>query len=140
MMKISRYVYDQMFQLPCVPPEIGGILGSKNEEIDELVFDITEPSYFNGIYVPNVSFLNKCIDKWLDEGITFRGMFHTHALNWLELSSDDKKYIIQIMNAMPDSITKLYFPVVFPLNFIRDFYAEKRDDQIIILEEELKIV
>lgn len=139
-MKISRYIYDQMLHLPCVPPEIGGILGSKNEEIDELVLDIAKPSYSNSIYVPNVSFLNKCIDKWINEGIVFKGMFHTHALNWLELSSDDKKYIIQIMNAMPDSITKLFFPLVFPQNFIKVFCAEKRNNQIIISEEEIKIV
>ena len=126
MLKISRNIYDQLLQLPDVPPESGGILGSRNEKIDELVLDITKPSYYYGIYVPNVLYLNKCIDKWVKEGIVFRGIFHTHALNWLGLSSDDKKYIVEIMNAMPDSTTKLFFPLVFPQNFIK-FFVRRRE-------------
>lgn len=139
-MKISRHIYDVLLHLPCVPPEIGGILGSRNDEIDELVLDMTKNVHNKGIYEPNVSFLNKCIDEWNEQKITFQGMFHTHALNWPGLSSDDKTYVVQIMSAMPASIKKLYFPLVFPQDSIKVFYAEKRGNQIIISEEKIEIV
>lgn len=139
-MKIDQCIYEKLIHLPYVPPETGGILGSKNGEIDTMILDMGQLSYHSGIYIPNVSFLNKCIENWYAEKIAFKGIFHTHALNWLELSSDDKRYIMQIMNAMPKSINKLYFPLVFPSKFIKIFYAEKKNNNIFISEEEMEIV
>ena len=134
-MKINQCIYEKLLRLPNVPPETGGILGSKNGEIDTMILDVTKPSCHGGIYVPNVSFLNECIAGWNENGIVFQGIFHTHALNWPDLSSEDKEYIVKIMNAMPDSIQKLYFPLVFPSDFIRIFSAERKKGEIFISEE-----
>lgn len=139
-MKISRSIYEQLLQLPKVPPEMGGILGSRSNKIDTMVLDINKPSYHSSIYVPNISFLNKCIAKWNEVGITFMGMFHTHALNWPNLSSEDRKYILHIMNAMPDWMDRLYFPLVFPSNFIKAFLAEKSEGKISITEDNVEII
>ena len=140
MMKISQSIYGQLIQLPCVPPEIGGILGSRENVIDRIVIDANKPSCHNGVYVPNVSFLNSCIEKWDNENIVFEGIFHTHAVNWPDLSSADKNYIALIMNAMPDAVQRLYFPLVFPSYFIKVFLAAKSEKHISITEEDVEIV
>ena len=138
-MKIKRCIYEQLIGLPCVPPEMGGILGGKDGVIDKIILD-EEESYHEGIYVPNTSFLNKCIQRWNCENIIFLGMFHTHALNWPELSTEDKRYILQITYAMPGHVNKLYFPLIFPLNGMKAFYAQRIDKEVFIVEDEIQIV
>lgn len=105
--------------MPSVPPEMGGILGSKNNAIDEIKFDRKITSCESGIYVPDVKILNKYIQEWNERGIQFQGLFHTHAFNWPELSQDDKEYIVCIMKAMPEVVNQLYFPLIFPSSHIR---------------------
>lgn len=139
-MKISQKIYEQLLRLPKVPPETGGILGSKHGVIDKMIPDSSRLSFSNGIYVPNVAFLNHCIEKWMQEKITFQGIFHTHALNWPELSTDDKAYIMEIMRVMPTTVTKLYFPLVFPSDFITAYLAVKENGQILIKKDVLEIV
>lgn len=139
-MKISQKIYEQLLQLPKVPPETGGILGSKHDVIDKMIQDSSKLSLSNGVYVPNVSFLNHCIEKWTQEKIAFQGIFHTHALNWTDLSTDDKAYIVEIMRVMPATVMRLYFPLVFPSDFITAYVAEKENDQILIKKDVLEIV
>lgn len=139
-MKISRQIYEQLLQLPAVSPETGGILGSSGEEIDTMIIDTNQSSCCNGIYTPDVSFLNRCIEKWTAEGIVFMGMFHTHALNWPTLSSEDKKYIQLIMKAMPNFVDRLYFPLIFPSNHMKVFQAIRSEGQIVITEDGVEFI
>ena len=53
MMKISQSIYEQLIQLPCVPPEIGGILGSRENVIDRIVIDTNKQRILN-MYYQNV--------------------------------------------------------------------------------------
>lgn len=139
-MKLIWKIYEQLLRLPAVPPETGGILGSREEGIDRMVIDTNQTSGYNGIYILDISFLNHCIGKWADEGIRFMGMFHTHAPNWPDLSMEDRKYIQQIMKAMPDSIDRLYFPLIFPSNNIKVFLAVRSGEQISITEEDVEFI
>ena len=139
-MKISQQIFERLLNLPAVPPETGGILGGKGEMIDIVVIDTNKSSCYTGIYAPDALFLNNCIQKWATEGIKFMGMFHTHAPNWPDLSSEDRKYMKLIMESMPESIRCLYFPLIFPTNEIKAFQAVKVGEQVVISEDFVEII
>ena len=96
-----------------VPPETGGILGSSDgKQIDHVVMDMPGTNHLKMCaYYPNVAFLNQTIAQWQDNGVSFMGLFHTHFFGVRTLSIGDRKYIREIMNAMPESVDKLYFPL-----------------------------
>ncbi|MBR5272317.1 MAG: hypothetical protein IKU25_02840 [Clostridia bacterium] len=126
------------------PPESGGIIGEGELEIiSEVIFDVRQavtPSYC--FYSPNVEFLNSKIEVWQRENILFRGLFHTHFGNTRSLSVADKKYIIEIMNNMPECIQYLYFPIfVLPDREFVVYKAEKNNNGLItIVQDGLTIV
>lgn len=98
-------------QMPLVPPEAGGIIGGKEGKI--ILWEYDAGYFAKGCsYRPNVNFLNAVIAAWLDKGYDFMGILHVHFGGSKCLSDGDKKYIKKIMKAMPDSIEKLYFPIV----------------------------
>jgi hypothetical protein len=138
-MLLKKYVYTQLLNCSAVPPETGGILGMTDNIIDVVAFD-NGISTNSCIYSPDISVLNNIISKWEEEGIIFSGMFHTHILKWSELSINDKKYIERILIAMPITINELYFPLVFPNNFIKGYVAYKIDNKVCISEDDIKIV
>ena len=108
--------------------ECGGILGSsQNEIIDNVVFDdIRHQKRIRCSYAPNVEFLNKCILQWQQENIRFWGMFHTHFAGVKTLSEADETYIRIIMNAMPEEIYCLYFPIyVLPERELVGYVAKR---------------
>ncbi len=111
-MRMERKVYDRLLRaMPGAPPEIGGIIGGKNERIS--VYQIDTGGTSRGCsYRPDVDKLNAVIEKWEAEGITFYGLFHTHFFDVKTLSEGDIHYIKIIMEAKPDFIKKLYFPIV----------------------------
>ena len=80
-MQIRKSTYKKLLNMPSVPPEMGEILGSKNNVIDEIKFDRKITSCESGIYVPDVKILNKYIREWNKRRIQFQGLFHTHAFN-----------------------------------------------------------
>lgn len=139
-MQIMKSIYKKLLNMPSVPPEMGGILGSKNNVIDEIKFDRKITSCESGIYVPEVKILNKYIQEWNERGIQFQGFFHTHAFNWSELSQNDKEYIVCIMKAMPEVVNQLYFPLVFPNSHVRGFLAKKVNGDIEIIEDVIEVV
>ena len=139
-MKITSEIYKLLLECPQVPPEIGGILGGKNDIIEKMIVDEGKKSCIGIQYVPDVMFINKCIGEWDDLHIEFYGMFHTHLDRWKTLSDRDKEYIKRIMNVMPGQVEDLYFPLVFPKNKVKFFKAVKSNNKIHISEEKIEIV
>ena len=113
-MKISEDVLKQINEFaPDTPPEFGGILGSRrNGVITEVIFDNNQTNH-NKIcyYAPNVDYLNQCIKEWNMSGISFKGLFHFHFGGAKTLSEAEKKYILKIMQCMPQEVEQLYFPI-----------------------------
>lgn len=111
-MKIYNETLNEILnQMPLVPPEAGGIIGGKEERVSLWKYDSGYPQK-GCAYCPNVNFLNEVIAAWLDKGYDFMGILHVHFGGSKGLSNSDKQYIEKIMKAMPDSIEKLYFPIV----------------------------
>ena len=135
-MKITDCVYKELISLKSVPPETGGIIGAKGDIIDTVFLDNPNGE---GFYVPNIEFINSVISQWENDGISFCGMFHTHAPQWSTLSKEDENYIRNIMSSMPARIEKLYFPLVFPNKGIKAYAAVKKEQLIYIKEEKLGI-
>lgn len=140
-MKIRKTVLKELNMLvPDTPPEIGGILGSKdNDCITDMTMDKIETSTIKACrYEPNVSYLNKCISEWATNGIYFKGVFHTHFMGVRTLSDADRIYINKIMQNMPDSIKYLYFPIfVLPERVFVCYKAERRNYEISITCEDV---
>ncbi len=133
-MEITDFVYEKLISMPDVPPESGGIIGGKKDIIDTVVFDSGYRVDGNGTYCPNITFLNQMVNKWVENGIAFYGMFHSHAIMWNCLSREDRIYITQIMQAMPKEIGTLLFPLVFPKKEIK-FYCAKRLSNNVEIDE-----
>lgn len=139
-MEVLQYTYDFLISLPCAPPEIGGILGGKSGVISTYVIDIGLDTFNNyAHYYPNINMLNKIINNWTKQGISFYGIFHTHFPGGNQLSLGDKKYIYQIMLAMPIEINKLLFPIILPSEIIW-YQACRKDSQIFICRDDIKII
>lgn len=113
-MKIRKEVLCQINEFsPEHPPEIGGILGSREKGVvTDVVFDRSQASGNKMCYyAPNVDYLNQRIKEWSDSGVQFSGVFHIHFAGVPSLSEADRKYIYEIMHCMPSEIKQLYFPV-----------------------------
>lgn len=142
-MRISKQVIKIMKRfITKEPPETGGILGSSNGDlINNIILDY--PSVVTAkpcIYMPNVDFLNEKIANWQENNISFKGVFHTHFAGIKTLSCGDKKYITEIMIAMPSEIESLYFPIyVLPDRQIVVYIARKIGSVIEISSEDLLI-
>lgn len=95
-----------------VPPESGGIIGSKDGIVTVYVNDkgVQNETIMCG-YFPDVNFLNEIILEWQNNGIKFMGIYHTHFFGVNTLSDGDKEYIQNIMKSMPKGMI-LYFPIV----------------------------
>ncbi len=141
-MLITKEVFNKLINCPVVPPEVGGILLGNSSIIDIVIFDsgIKEPGDSGIKYIPDVKFLNRCISYYSKQEKEFLGMFHTHAPQWEDLSIDDIQYIKSVMNAMPSENECLYFPLVFPGENIKAYKAQKKSFQIIISNEEIKLI
>lgn len=145
-MNIVRNVYEQIINnAPTGPPESGGILGADKE--GNVQFAEFDEGVMNGkyskrcFYAPNVKFLNICIKNWEKRGIEFCGIFHTHFHGVSSMSKGDERYVYQIMNAMPQMIEKLYFPIiVMPYKEMKAYCCLRENDKFKILCEEIKIV
>lgn len=137
---MTEQVYNRLLKCPQVPPEIGGLLGGNNLIISTVIFDDGFIENSGIKYVPNINYLNQCICEWYENGIEFYGIFHTHSKNWPTLSNEDQKYIEVILNAMPDDINQLYFPLVFPRDKVIMFSAVKNKETFHIFNEDIEII
>ena len=141
-MKIYRHVLDEIIQIvPCAPPETGGILGGRDRIISTFVFDKgISLSYERDIYTPDTRVLNHALQLWSQEGINFYGMFHSHFPGLEDLSRGDKRYISQLMRAMPHHISSLYFPIVIPQEKMVVYRADLYGQDVHIVGDEIEIV
>lgn len=142
-MKISKNIYQKIIHcFPDVPPEAGGILGrSKDGVIVAFHFDPGKGNVdaTRAIYTPNISRLNQQIKIWASNEIQFCGIIHSHPPKAKSLSKQDIEFINTIMYAMPNHISFLYFPVVFPHQRMICFRAD-RHNPIMICEENIEII
>lgn len=130
-MTIAQHTYQALCDaFSPVPPEAGGILGSKDGCVCAFVYDPGTPDISRNCYTPDVDFLNSVIEQWQEEGITFCGIVHSHPAGHRKLSNVDLAYIQTIMNCMPAQIRELYFPVIIPGEGIFPYQA-KRDGTVI---------
>lgn len=141
-MKIKAEVYNRLIkQFEEYPHETGGILGGNNDIVCEYELDVGRCTECPCSYVPNVQAMNDTIAIWQSRGIEFMGIYHTHFGSG-SLSSSDKEYIFKILDAMPISITHLYFPLIVGTTkeivaFIADRDFDKwniRNDAVIVVE------
>lgn len=127
--------------MPSKPPEKGGIIGGKDEEICIWKYDAGLKER-GCVYQPNVDFLNRVIASWTENGYDFMGILHVHFGGAKLLSEGDKRYIEKIMKAMPDSVKTLYFPVVVQpeKEFISYKAALDSQGKLEIVLDEVKII
>ncbi len=140
-MKIERRIQETIISaMPNTPPEIGGIIGGGGGIVNSWLMDVDSSSK-GCYYSPNVSKLNRAIHIWQRAGIEFMGLFHVHYWGVQTLSDGDKSYIIKIMQAMPEQIKLLYFPVVvIPDRKMVPYVAQRRENLINIREDSLLTV
>lgn len=139
-MIIEKDLYEQLLQaFPPVPPENGCILGAIGGTVCAFVYDGGSTITDRAVYYPDVSRLNRIIDRWTAEGIRFAGLCHSHPPDQFSLSGSDVSYIRTIMSCMPDSIEELYFPLVFPGQALLSFTARRHGEGVEILPDHIII-
>jgi len=135
-MYIKKSVFEKLLSsCPDCPPETGGVLGGQGERITHFVLDKVSTVQRGDFYVPNTEYLNSVIAQWHAESIRFLGVFHTHPQNAKTLSNADCAYIKAIMQSLPVSVHRLYFPIVIPNTQIYAFSACLKNGQIDIQSE-----
>ena len=140
-MRISKELYDEiLFSTPYPPPESGGLLGGFNGTIDLFVSDMGSCLKSSYKYEPDVAFLNKTINIWLDKNIDFMGIYHSHPYDCEVLSSADIEYISAIMKSASGYTDKLYFPIVIPKRKIISYSALIVADEIRIFQDAIQLL
>ncbi|MDO4324732.1 MAG: hypothetical protein Q4E24_01645 [bacterium] len=137
-MQIYKSLYEKLLsELPVCPPEVGGILGTNQDVVIQYWLDkgIESSEYKICSYIPDTQKMNKKISEWCDGGITFAGIFHTHFWGNFTLSKGDIAYIRKIMNHMPETIEKLYFPIITMPERKLHVYVAIKGIEVIIKEE-----
>lgn len=141
-MKIERQILYQIIQeMPTMPPEIGGIIGGKDDIATVYAVDKGKGSR-GCCYRPDINILNSIIDRWEVEQYTFMGIFHVHFYGCETISRGDREYIEIIMQTMPKRVNSLFFPIVVqPQEKMIPYYAYRTiNDKIIIRRDELIIL
>lgn len=139
LLKIASDIYLSLISLPLVPPEMGGIIGERNGIVCKFFADSAAQTTDRLEYQPNVELLNRVIADWEKENVRFCGIFHTHDLAQVSLSTADLHYIKQVMMSLPKTYKKLCFPLIFPGIGVRMFVA-KREKRGILIREDKTII
>lgn len=133
-MKISKELLNEIImKLPSELPETGGIIGGNSDVVTEYWIEIPKEKVdgFMCCYIPDVDKINEMIQEWAKKGVEFMGMFHTHYFGVDTLSEGDISYIKEILAAMPDGISKLYFPIfIFPDGRMVLYVADKQKKDV----------
>lgn len=140
-MKIADNILREILnQMPLTPPEAGGIIGGTEGAVRIWRYDGGYPEK-GCVYRPNVEYLNDVIAEWMDSGLSFMGIIHVHFGGSRGLSDSDIRYIEKIMRAMPDSIEKLYFPLVVQPQRQWVSYVAYRNSQgkVTVTEDEIEV-
>ena len=122
-----------------VPPENGGIIGLINGEVCVFCLDKAAAITDRNRYIPNAAFLSDEATKWAENGIRFAGVVHSHPQNQKELSSQDRRYICEIVKALQCDSEPLFFPIVFPGEKMLSYAARYDGNEIIIEPDEITI-
>ena len=140
-MLIERKVHNRLIEtcIP-VPPETGGIIGGRNNIISIFEFDKLSDNISNNSYKPNTVYLNEVINLWEKNNIEFYGVFHSHYSGGNVLSVPDKEYILRIMKAVPLTISKLYFPLIFPKESMLAYIAVRKGNEVHIEKDTVIMV
>lgn len=137
-MVISKTLYERLMkEIPTVPPEIGVILGKKTNIIDYYYLDYGL-AHSAECYVPNIDILNSVINDWARDGIQFVGFAHTHN-NIPTLSSADKEYIFEILQAVKSYRKSLLFPVIIPQQHMVCFSASIQGKDLVVVDQSIEI-
>lgn len=139
-MNLLKEIYSALINLPPVPPESGGLLGGHNGTITMFVSDEGKVSNTAYEYEPDTEFLNTIIDKWINNGTDFMGMYHTHPANCEKLSNADIEYINRIMRSVKGYTDKLYFPLIIPKEKLICFYALIVADEVRIFPDAIQLI
>ena len=140
-MRIKIAVYNKILDYcPVVPPEVGGILGASTDVIDLVAFDVGSREMNSVTYEPNVDILNKQLNAWTQDGITFCGLFHTHPMEQNTLSQDDIEYIEKIMFSLDSIVSSLYFPIVIPNSHLISYKGINQNHSILIVSDKIDLV
>ncbi|MCI8752841.1 MAG: hypothetical protein HFH66_16110 [Lachnospiraceae bacterium] len=102
--------------------------------MDKVYFDNRISIMENAMYIPDIKTFNFIIKNWNSKGIGFMGIFHSHLKGNETLSTDDIKFIEDIMDIMPYKVKELYFPIVIPKEKII-VYKSIRGSKYIINEK-----
>ena len=93
-------------------PETGGILGADSSgTVVAFHFDATGTTAENQ-YTPDTVTLNRVIEEWFQDGITFAGFVHAHVRDATKLSWADMDYArkIKAVCQMKSVLMLLYIP------------------------------
>lgn len=140
-LKIKKSVYESLLaDSPCVPPESGGILGGNDKIVTCFLADAGKsPTEFNR-YEPDTKKINNVISDWLNCGIDFIGIFHTHPSGDEKLSQADLIYIKSIMTNIKEYTNTLYFPIVIPKEKIICYCTVNVEDEISVFQTAIEII
>lgn len=138
-MKIKETVFKEIMESPVPPPEVGGIIGGRDDIITCYFADKGSKENCYDSYYPSTDLLNEQIAVWQSRGIEFYGIYHTHFAGDDGLSCSDRRYIVNIMQAMPPQVTWLYFPIVFRDGMLV-YRALREKNTVKILPEEIEII
>ena len=105
---VFRQVYQTIGRLPA---EQGGILGAARDVICRFYFD-TDGRNSDSIYCPNAKRINRILEEWANEGITFCGVIHSHPKGDHELSFKDLEFGRAILKDNPH-LKCVFFPIVY---------------------------
>lgn len=80
-MIITENVYKKIIRsLNLNDMETGGMIGGSGNIITEFYFDLNGMGHL-GSYIPDVHSMNMILEKWIERGIHFKGLIHTHKKN-----------------------------------------------------------
>lgn len=139
-MKVKKDIYKKILDCPAVPPETGGIIGKRMGVVCEYFFDQGDLELSSAVYRPDIRKLNDCIENWRKSDIVFCGIVHSHLSGQETLSLDDWGYINIIMEAMPEFIRYLYFPIVIPGMKIISYKVTRGNGSISLQSNTIKIM
>lgn len=137
-MKLKKDIYSQILSYDYPSYESGIVLGGTDNQVTELYFDCVSKG--ENYYSPNTKIINGVIEKWSSNNIDFLGLAHTHPCFQIKLSNVDKEYIKNILSAMPSEISQLYFPVVLPNKQIVSYLCKLKNNQLQVIEDDIKII
>ena len=119
--------------------EQGGLLGGKVGLISTVYVDKGLDIGKRCSYAPDTDTCNRVISDWLEKGLDFYGIFHTH-MDGTELSDSDVLYIARIMRALADYTDSLYFPVVIPKREVKVYKTLYQDGKMKIMNDKIIII